>query len=168
MSFRSPNWFWALTMLPLLAALYFRAERRSAIKLSEFVSPRLLPQLAGNVDRVRRAIRFAFVLLGLALAISALAKPRWGYTYEDVKRRGLDLLFAVDTSRSMLSNDVAPNRLERVKLAAQDLITDLQGDRVGLIAFAGRAFLQAPLTIDYDAAVESINDLDTQNIGRAS
>src|SRR6184192_2022534 len=164
MNFGAPTWLWALSILPLLVLLYARAERRSAIKLREFVSPRLLPQLAGNVDRVRRAIRFAFVLLALALAIGALAKPRWGYTYEDVKRRGLDLLFAVDTSRSMLSNDVAPNRLERVKLAAQDLITDLQGDRVGLIAFAGRAFLQAPLTIDYDAAVESINDLDTKTI----
>src|SRR5439155_26723540 len=78
--------------------------------------------------------------------------------------KGLDLLFAVDTSRSMLSNDVQPNRLERVKLAAQDLVSQLQGDRVGLIAFAGRAFLQAPLTIDYEAAVESINDLDTKTI----
>src|SRR5213595_1313404 len=164
MNFGAPNWLWTLAILPLLVLLYAQAERRSAIKLREFVSPRLLPQLAGNVDRVRRAIRFAFVLLALALAIIALAKPHWGYTYEDVKRRGLDLLFAVDTSRSMLSNDVAPNRLERVKLAAQDLITDLRGDRVGLIAFAGRAFLQAPLTIDYDAAVESINDLDTKTI----
>src|SRR5882757_4257665 len=164
MNFGAPNWLWALAFLPLLVLLYVRAERRGAIKLREFVSPRLLPQLAGNVNRVRRAIRFAFVLFALALAIIALAKPRWGYTYEDVKRRGLDLLFAVDTSRSMLSNDVAPNRLERVKLAAQDLITELQGDRVGLIAFAGRAFLQAPLTIDYDAAVESINDLDTKTI----
>jgi Ca-activated chloride channel homolog len=164
MNFGTPNWFWALTVLPILIALYAQAERRCAIRLREFVSPRLLPQLAGNVDRVRRAIRFGFVLLSLVLAITALAKPRWGYIYEDVKRRGLDLLFAVDTSRSMLSNDVAPNRLERVKLAAQDLITELQGDRVGLIAFAGRAFLQAPLTIDYDAAVESINDLDTKTI----
>jgi Ca-activated chloride channel homolog len=162
--FGAPSWLWALVILPLLVLLYAQAERRSAIRLREFVSPRLLPQLAGNVDRVRRAIRFALVLLALALAIIALAKPRWGYTYEDVKRRGLDLLFAIDTSRSMLSNDVAPNRLERVKLAAQDLITELQGDRAGLIAFAGRAFLQAPLTIDYDAAVESINDLDTKTI----
>jgi len=164
MNFGAPIWLWALAILPLLVLLYARAERRGATKLSKFVSPRLLPQLAGNVDRMRRAIGFAFVLLALALAIIALAKPRWGYTYEDVKRRGLDLLLAVDTSRSMLSNDVAPNRLERVKLAAQDLITELQGDRVGLIAFAGRAFLQAPLTIDYDAAVESINDLDTKTI----
>jgi len=164
MSFGAPQWFWALAVLPLLIALYIRAERRNALQLREFVSPRLLPQLAGNVDRLRRVIRFGFVLLSLALAITALAKPRWGYIYEDVKRRGLDLLFAVDTSRSMLSNDVAPNRLERVKLATQDLITELQGDRAGLIAFAGRAFLQAPLTIDYDAAVESINDLDTKTI----
>src|SRR5438552_4629599 len=164
MSFGAPQWFWALAVLPLLVGLYIRAERRSALQLREFVSPRLLPQLVGNVDRARRAIRFGLVLFSLALAITALAKPRWGYIYGDVKRRGLDLLFAIDTSRSMLSNDVAPNRLERVKLAAQDLITELQGDRVGLIAFAGRAFLQAPLTIDYDAAVESINDLDTKTI----
>ena len=164
MNFGAPQWFWALAVLPLLIALYIRAERRSALHLREFVSPRLLPQLAGNVDRMRRAIRFGFILLSLALAITALAKPRWGYIYEGVKRRGLDLLFAIDTSRSMLSNDVAPNRLQRVKLAAQDLITELQGDRAGLIAFAGRAFLQAPLTIDYDAAVESINDLDTKTI----
>jgi Ca-activated chloride channel homolog len=164
MSFGAPQWFWGLAILPLLIGLYIRAERRSALQLRAFVSPRLLPQLAGNVDRVRRAIRFGLVLLSLVMAITALAKPRWGYIYEDVKRRGLDLLFAIDTSRSMLSNDVAPNRLERVKLAAQDLITELQGDRAGLIAFAGRAFLQAPLTIDYDAAVESINDLDTKTI----
>src|SRR5947208_14802202 len=110
MNFGSPQWFWALAVLPLLIGLYIRAERRSALHLREFVSPRLLPQLAGNVDRLRRVIRFGFVLLSLALAITALARPRWGYIYEDVKRRGLDLLFAVDTSHSMLPNDAAPNR----------------------------------------------------------
>src|SRR5207253_4872829 len=136
----------------------------SAKRLRDFASPRLLPQLAGLVDRVRRAVRFGFVLLGVGFAIVALAQPRWGYTYEDVKRKGIDLLVAVDTSRSMLSNDVQPNRLKRVKLAAQDLITQLQGDRVGLIAFSGRAFLQAPLTIDYDAVMESINNLDAKTI----
>jgi len=123
-----------------------------------------LPQLAGTVNRRRRIIRFGLLLLGLALAIVSLAQPRWGYTFEDVKRKGLDLMIAVDTSRSMLSNDVQPNRLERVKLAIQDLIDELQGDRVGLIAFAGRAFLQAPLTIDYDAVIEAVGDLDTKTI----
>lgn len=164
MTFGLPQWFWALLAAPLLVALFLRAERQAALRLREFVSERLLPNLAGTVDHRRRAFRFALVLLGLALAVAALAQPRWGYTYQDAKRKGLDLILAVDTSRSMLSNDVLPNRLQRVKLATQDLINELQGDRVGLVAFAGRAFLQAPLTIDYDAAVEAINDLDTSTI----
>ncbi len=164
MSFGAPNWFWALLAIPLTAFLFVRAERRAARRLREFVSARLLPTLVQTVDRRRRKLRFVLVLLAFALAIVALAKPRWGYIYEDVKRKGLDLIFAVDTSRSMLSNDVQPSRLQRVKLATQDLLDELQGDRVGLIAFAGRAFLQAPLTIDYSAAVEAINDLDTSTI----
>jgi Ca-activated chloride channel homolog len=164
MSFGAQEWLWGLLLTPLLIALFVRAERRGLRRLQKFVSARLLPQLAGTVDRPRRMIRFALQLLGLSFAIISLAQPRWGYTFEDVKRKGLDLLIAVDTSRSMLSNDVQPNRLERVKLAVQDLINELQGDRVGLIAFAGRAFLQAPLTIDYDAVVEAINDLDTKTI----
>jgi len=164
MSFGAPQWFWGLSLIPVLVALFMRAEARGAKRLREFVSARLLPQLAGTVNRPRRMLRFGLQLLGLALAIISLAQPRWGYTFEDVKRKGLDLLVAVDTSRSMLSNDVQPNRLERVKLAAHDLIDQLQGDRIGLIAFAGRAFLQAPLTIDYDAAIESVNDLDTKTI----
>src|SRR6266571_4376816 len=164
MSFGAPEWLWGLLLIPLLVALFVRAEGRGLRRLQEFVSARLLPQLAGTVNRPRRIIRFALQLLGLSLALVSLAQPRWGYTFQDVKRKGLDLLIAVDTSRSMLSNDVQPSRLERVKLAIQDLINELQGDRVGLIAFAGRAFLQAPLTIDYDAVVEAINDLDTKTI----
>src|SRR5689334_10431293 len=162
MSFGVPEWLWGLLVVPLLIALFVHAERRGQRRLQEFVSARLLPQLAATANRPRRVTRFALQLLGLALAVVSLAQPRWGYTFEDVKRKGLDLLIAVDTSRSMLSNDVQPSRLERVKLAVQDLVSELQGDRVGLIAFAGRAFLQAPLTIDYDAVVEAINDLDTK------
>src|SRR5436190_1021715 len=164
MTFGASEWLWGLLLIPLLIALFLRSEHRGLQRLQQFVSARLLPQLAGTVNRPRRIIRFSLILLGLALAIVSLAQPRWGYTFEDVKRKGLDLLIAVDTSRSMLSNDVQPSRLERVKLAIQDLINELQGDRVGLIAFAGRAFLQAPLTIDYDAVIEAVNDLDTKTI----
>jgi len=164
MTFGAAEWLWGLLMIPLLIALFLRSEHRGSQRLQQFVSARLLPQLAGTVNRPRRIIRFGLLLLGLALAILSLAQPRWGYTFEDVKRKGLDLLIAVDTSRSMLSNDVQPSRLERVRLAIQDLIDELQGDRVGLIAFAGRAFLQAPLTIDYDAVIEAVNDLDTKTI----
>src|ERR1700693_5171696 len=164
MSLGAPQWLWGLLAIPLLVVLFLSAEKRGEKRLREFVSARLLPELAGTVNRFRHVLRFALQLLGLAFALIALAQPRWGYTFQDVKRKGLDLLIAVDTSRSMLSNDVQPNRLERVKLAAQDLISELQGDRVGLIAFAGRAFLQAPLTIDYDAVIEAVNDLDTKTI----
>ena len=164
MSFGSAVWLWALLALPLLAFFFARAEQLGAEKLQKFVAARLLPQLAGTVNRGRRIFRFILLLLVLGLVIVSLARPRWGYAYDEVKRKGLDLLLAVDVSRSMLSNDVQPNRLERVKLATQDLIDQLPGDRVGLIAFAGRAFLQAPLTIDYDAVVDSINELDTKII----
>ncbi len=164
MSFGALHWLWGLLAVPLLALLFVRAERHSSERLRAFVSPRLLPELGATVNRFRRGVRFALVLLGLALAIASLAQPRWGYTYDEVKRQGLDLIIAADTSRSILANDLPPNRLQRVKLAGQDLIRELRGDRVGLIAFAGRAFLQAPLTIDYDAAVEALNDLDTNVI----
>ncbi|HEX4665102.1 MAG TPA: VWA domain-containing protein [Chthoniobacterales bacterium] len=164
MSFGSPIWLWGLLLLPILAFLFARAEQRGTGKLQQFVAARLLPQLAGTVNRTRRIFRFLLLLLVLAFVLVSLARPRWGYAYDEVKRKGLDLLLAVDVSRSMLSNDVQPDRLERVKLATQDLINELQGDRVGLIAFAGRAFLQAPLTIDYDAAIDSINELDTRII----
>src|SRR5215475_12193761 len=164
MTFGAPEWLWGLLLVPLLMALFARAEHRGQKRLQQFVSARLLPQLAATVNRPRCIIRFGLQLLGFALAIVSLAQPRLGYTFEDVKRKGLDLLIAVDTSRSMLSNDVQPNRLDRVNLAIQDLIGQLQGDRVGLIAFAGRSFLQAPLTIDYDAVVEAVNDLDTKTI----
>src|SRR5678815_664435 len=164
MSFGAPHWLWGLLLIPILIASFIRAEHRGLRRLQEFVSARLLPQLAGTVNRPRRIVRFGMQLLGLSLALVSLAQPRWGYTFEDVKRKGLDLLIAVDTSRSMLSNDVQTNRLERVKLATRDLINEMQGDRVGLITFAGRSFLQAPLTIDYEAVMESINDLDTKTI----
>ena len=164
MSFGVPQWLWALLVLPALAFLFVATERRGAARLGQFVAPRLLPQLGATVNRFRRGLRFGCALLGIALAIVTLAQPRFGYTYEEVKRKGLDLIVAVDTSRSMLANDVPPNRLQRVKLAAQDLFGELRGDRIGVIAFAGRAFLQAPLTIDYDAAVETLNDLDTNVI----
>src|ERR1041385_2504869 len=164
MTFGAPEWFWGLLLVPVLIAFFIRSEQRGAERLREFVSAKLLPQLAATVNRRRRVLRFGLQLVGLALAVVSLAQPRWGYTFEDVKRKGLDLLIAVDFSRSMLSNDVQPSRLDRVKLAIQDLIDELQGDRVGLIAFAGRAFLQAPLTIDYDAVIEAVNDLDTKTI----
>lgn len=162
--FAAPVWLWALAALPVLVALLFASERRRAELLRKVVAARLQPRLAGNVSAAKRRVRFALALLGLAGALLALARPQWGFTFEEAKRKGRDVIIAIDTSRSMLADDIKPNRLTRAKLAAQDLIAELSGDRVGVIAFAGTAFLQAPLTIDYTAALASLRELDTEII----
>src|SRR5438093_5389418 len=124
MSFGALEWFWGLLLIPVLIALFIRAEHRGLRRLQEFVSARLLPQLAGTVNRPRRVLRFGLQLLGLSLALISLAQPRWGYMLEDVKRKALDLLIAVDTSPCMLSNDVQPNQLEGADLVTQGFNID--------------------------------------------
>ena len=166
MSFGSPEWLFALLIVPALVAVFFGNERRRRYLLEKIVAARLQPELAGNLSIAKRRARFCLLLAGIACVIVSLAEPRYGYTWEQSKRRGRDVIIAVDTSKSMLSSDVSPNRLTRAKMAAQDLIGMLQGDRVGLVAFAGTAFLQAPLTIDYGAVLTSVNELDTNIIPR--
>ncbi|XHR28154.1 MAG: VWA domain-containing protein [Chthoniobacteraceae bacterium] len=160
----APQWLWALALLPLAVGLFAWSERRRTAMLSKLVAARLQTELAGSVSLFKRRLHFALTLAALACFIAALALPRHGFTLEEAKRKGRDVLLAVDTSRSMLSTDVKPNRLERAKLAAQDLISSLQGDRVGLLAFAGSSFLQAPLTVDYTAVLDSLKELDTNII----
>ena len=165
-TFAHPLVFWALAVLPLLAAFFIIAEQSRRIAINRLLAVRLQPRLAGTVSTVRRRVGFALLLLGLALCLIALAGPRWGVTLEEQVTRGRDLIIAIDTSRSMLAQDVAPSRLERAKFAALDLVGETGGDRLGLIAFAGQAFLQAPLTPDHDAVAETIRSLDTENIGQ--
>jgi len=164
MTFGASYWLWALALLPVIAWLFIMNEQRRKALLQKIVAARLLDRLAGSMSPGKRRLRFGVLLLGLASIIASLAQPRIGYTWEESKRKGRDVLIAIDTSKSMLSNDVAPNRLARAKLAAQDLVGTLGGDRAGVIAFAGSTFLQAPLTIDYGAVIDSINDLDTNTI----
>lgn len=166
MTFGQPLWFWAFALFPVFLALFLRNEWRREKLLRLLVAARLQDRLAGTVSVGRRRFRFALLLLGLACVVAGLAQPQLGYTWEQSKRKGRDVIIAIDCSRSMLATDLAPNRLGRAKLAAQDFIGQLQGDRVGLIAFAGSAFLQAPLTIDYGAVLNSMTELDTTIIPR--
>src|SRR5437870_13887797 len=103
MSFGAPEWLWGLLLIPILMAFFIRAERLGLRRLQEFVSARLLPQLAGTVNRPRRVVRFALQLFGLSFGLLSLPQPRWGYMYEDVKGKGLDVLLGVDTWTSMFS-----------------------------------------------------------------
>jgi len=164
--FGEPQWFWAFVLLPVLIVIFAANERRREKLVRQLVAARLQDRLAGTVSIGRRRLRFSLLLLALACLIVALARPQYGYTWEESKRKGRDVIIAIDCSRSMLATDLAPSRLGRAKLAAQDFIGQLMGDRVGLIAFAGSAFLQAPLTVDYGAVMTSLNELDTSIIPR--
>ncbi len=161
LSFSEPAWFFALAVVPVVAALYIWSQRRSDALLSKVVAPRLRGQLAGAVSVGRRTLKSVLILAVFGLVVVALARPRMGFTQREVKQRGRDVVIAIDTSRSMLATDVAPSRLARAKLVAQDLLRLVRGDRVGLVAFAGSAFLQAPLTLDYNAVLTSLEELDT-------
>lgn len=163
-SFGAPEWLWALLLLLPILGFFIQAGRKRSELLAKILAPRLQEQLAGRVSPLKRNLRLGLLLLSLALIIIALAEPRYGYDQQTIKSHGRDVIIAIDTSRSMLSTDTAPTRLGRAKLIAQDLLNLLKGDRVGVIAFAGTAFLQAPLTLDKGAVLTSIDDLDTQTI----
>ena len=164
LTFGAPEWLWALLLILPLGWFFYQALRKREGLLSKILAPRLREQLAGRVSPLKRNLRMGFLLISLALIIVALAQPRFGYAQREIKSRGRDVIIGIDTSRSMLSTDTAPTRLGRAKLISQDLLNLLKGDRVGLIAFAGSAFLQAPLTLDKGAVLTSIQDLDTNTI----
>jgi len=161
LTFSQPAWFFALAIVPIIAGLYFWSQRRSDALLSKVVAPRLRAQLAGAVSMGRRTLKSVLILAVFGLVAVALARPQMGFIQREVKQRGRDVIVAIDTSRSMLATDVAPSRLARAKLVAQDLLRLVRGDRIGLVAFAGSAFLQAPLTLDYNAVQTSLEELDT-------
>jgi len=164
LTFGSPGWLYALVLVPLLATLFWWSQKRAGQLVSKLVAKRLFSHLAGSVSLGRRFLRACLVLGAITLIIVSLAQPRSGFKDIETKQRGRDVLIAIDTSRSMLSTDVAPTRLARAKLLAHDLEQLLQGDRLGLIAFAGSAFLQAPLTLDHGAVLTSLEELDTSVI----
>jgi Ca-activated chloride channel homolog len=158
-----------LWLLPAIAALAFVLVvllRRRVRLLAAFAEEGLARRLSPEVDRRRRRWRMVLRIVALALIAIALADPKWGFHWQEVKRKGIDLIVAVDTSRSMLATDVKPNRLERAKLAVMDLVDKLHGDRVGLVAFAGTAFLECPLTIDYAAFERSLRAVEVGLIPR--
>jgi Ca-activated chloride channel homolog len=167
MQFAHPLWLLAgLAACAVLVWLFRRFDSRQCVALTQFASARLLHKLTSSVSASRRLAKRVLFALGIALLFVALARPQAGFEFQEAHRKGIELLFAVDTSKSMLAQDVKPDRLTRAKLAVTDLIAKLNGDGVGLIAFAGSSFLQCPVTLDYDAFRESLDALDVNVIPR--
>lgn len=164
--FAQPDWFWGgLVLLPLLV-LRIWSHLGVSRRLPGLVSPRLSHRLINGATQARRWTVFTLQSLAILCLLTALARPQLGFEETENEVEARNLILAIDTSRSMLSDDLTPNRLDRAKLAAQDIILSLPDDRIGLIAFAGKPFLQAPLTVDHEAVLEAIEQLDTEVIPR--
>ena len=165
MRFEYPQLLWLLPLLPALVLVFlWWSHRKRRQLLSRFVQARLLPELTVGISTARQRARTLLWAGAAGLLVMALARPQWGFTWEEARQRGLDIVVAVDTSKSMLAEDLKPNRLARAKLAALDLMQQAQADRLGVIAFAGGAFLQCPLTLDDGAFRQCINELDVNII----
>jgi Ca-activated chloride channel family protein len=166
MRFAEPHWILIGAVVSLLLfALRARSERLTTRALAQLSGARLLTP--GGVPSPRR--RWFRTILMCAAVLSgfvALARPQKGLSWQRLERKGTDLLFVIDTSKSMDADDVQPTRLERTKLAVQDLVARFPEDRIGLLAFAGDAYVESPLTLDHDALLETLNAFDSHTIPR--
>lgn len=164
MRFAQPEYLLLMIGLSLLIGFFMWAGRRKREQAGRFVSPALLHRLVPAFIWEKQRKKATLIVLAVFFFILALAQPRWGYEWEDLKQEGVDIIVAVDVSQSMLASDIKPNRLERAKHEVADLIGLLEGDRIGIVGFAGTGFLQCPLTLDYHAARMFLNVLDTDLI----
>ena len=165
MRFSDPYWLLAglLTCIVLIAIWRWHDVRQHRV-LAEFVAPHLRQRLTGSVSTGRRFVQRGLFCASALCLFAAFAGPELGYHWEKISRRGNEVVFAIDTSRSMLTPDVKPNRLTRAKLAIDDMARQLDGDGIGIVAFAGSAFLVCPLTLDYNAFHQSLDAVDVHTI----
>lgn len=167
MTFEAPIWLYLTPLLTLAAAgLVAIGFRQRHQLLSRFAAARLLEQLTEKASLHRKLSKALLVIFGFAFIGLALARPQYGVEWSQQKARGLDIIFVLDSSKSMLATDLRPTRLDRAKLAILDLIDRLESDRIGLVAFAGQAFLQTPATLDYAAFRESLEATDPSMLSR--
>jgi Ca-activated chloride channel family protein len=155
-----------LWAIPVLIGFYAYAAARRRKALETFAEAGLLKHINVSVSAVRRGWKAVLVLAASALTIVALARPGWNPKPKSLQRQGRDVMFLLDVSKSMLAQDLAPNRLERAKLAILDCVEKLQGDRVGLVVFAGTAAVQCPLTLDYGFFRMMLESVNTESIAR--
>ena len=148
---------WLLLLLPAWWLVFFLLRRRER-RLQQLVDVNILPVLVPNRSLVQIRRRTILWLTAISLACLAFARPQWGFHWQEVKRRGLDIMVALDTSKSMLAEDIKPNRFQQAKWGIRDLVGKLKGDRIGLVTFAGSSFLECPLTIDYAAFLMTLDD----------
>lgn len=152
MQFAEPSALYLWLLLPAVVWLHLYEKRRKRRRAEALGDPVLVERLALGTSRARERLKLALLLGGVFFLVLALARPQWGRGEQEVVARGVDLFLLLDTSFSMDATDVAPSRMDRARYVATELMDRLQGNRIGVIAFAGTAFVQCPLTLDYGAA----------------
>ena len=160
--FENIEYLYAFGVIPILVLFFmlmWYARQRAIRKFGDFA---LMKRLMPEMSKYKHAIKFAILMVALSFMIVGWANPQWGTKKEKVKRKSADVFIALDISQSMLAEDISPNRLERAKKFSQKLINELKGERIGIIIFAGNAYLQMPLTTDYAAAELFIRSANTR------
>lgn len=164
--FESPIYLYLLFLIPVFFVLFLYSNYRRKKKIRDFGDSELVEQLMPNYSSFRVTLKFVLLLVAFVLCVFLFARPQFGGKYETVKRRGVEVMIALDISNSMMAQDVAPNRLERAKLLVSRMIDKLNTDKVGLIVFAGDAFIQLPMTSDYVSAKMFLDNITPNLITR--
>ena len=150
--FANPEYFWGLVIVPILILFYVLSRVARKRALNKFGKEEIISYLMPYSSNSRPAIKFAILMLALVFFIIGIARPQFGSKLKTEKRKGVELVIALDVSNSMLAEDIQPNRLARAKRAISRLIDRLKDDKIGLIVFAGDAYTQLPITTDYNSA----------------
>lgn len=162
--FAHPIYLYLLTLIPLFTALFVFLRYRRKRNLAKFGDPDLLAHLMSDVSSARPVVKFALLMIALALIIFIMARPQYGMRNEEFKRSGIEAVIAVDVSNSMLCEDISPNRLGKSKMIVSKLIDQLDEDKLGLVAFAGTSITLLPITSDYVSAKMFLDQLDPKTI----
>ncbi len=162
--FQNDIYLYGLLLIPVLILFWVIIRRGYRKELEKLGDPKLISRLMPQLSIAKKNWKFTLMIFALASLFIALANPQLGSKIEKVKRQGVDIIIAVDISTSMLAEDIKPNRLSRAKRAISKLVDKLQGDRLGLIVFAGEAYTQLPITTDYSAAKMFLSSVSTDYI----
>ena len=154
-------WFWGLLVVPIILLLFLLLQVGKRHAQRKFANKELLKRLSPNQSLFKSVLKVLVLCMAFICLVLALVNPKVGTKLETVKREGVDIVFAVDVSKSMLAEDIAPNRLEKSKQLVTQIINNLASDRVGIIAYAGKAFPQLPITTDYASAKMFLQNMNT-------
>ncbi len=160
--FENIEFIYLLVLIPVLLIVFIMGRRIRKRSLKRFGDPDIINQLMPFLSVNRPVVKFLFILFALVFIILGMARPQFGSKLEEIKRKGIEIVIALDVSNSMLAEDIQPNRLEKAKQAIARLVEKLADDKIGLIVFAGDAYVQIPITSDYTSAKMFLSSINTQ------